>query len=99
METEKVYITRDEDSSWIWVWRKPSKGNWSPDNMGKKGGFVNWQRPDHNLEGTQAYLFSDFKTKFGITIHEKTKKCVHLPISLLENEDYKIFSNDSKRKK
>ena len=26
----KVYITRDEDDDFIWVWQKPKKGNWKP---------------------------------------------------------------------
>ena len=97
-EKEKVYITRDEGSDWIWVWRKPSKGNWSPEDV-SRGQFVNWQRPDRSLEGAQAYVASDFKTHFGISIQMKTKKCVHLPKSKLDSDDYQLFSNNPKRKR
>ena len=98
MKQEKVYITRDEDDDYIWVWRKPSKGVWSPANIcGKE--FVNYQRENKSLDKTSFYLASDFKKKFGITIRQKTKKCVHLPIELLNNEDYRLISNDPNRLK
>ena len=94
----KVYITRDEGDDWIWLWKKPSKGNWAPQKM-TDSGMVVWQREDRNLEGTDAYLAKNFKKKFGKTIRMKTRKCVHLPDKLINNEDYKLFSPDSKRKK
>jgi hypothetical protein len=97
--TEKCYITRDESDDKVWVWRKPSKGKWSPSNIGEKGEFVNWQRIDTSLENTDYYYVSDFKKKFGINIKHKTKKCVHLPIELLNNDDYKLISNNKDRKK
>jgi len=98
MNTEKCYITRDEGSNWVWVWRKPIKSNWSPDNVGGKD-FVNYQRQDHSLENADAYLIREFKKKFKIDINKKEKKCVHLPVKLLNSEDYKLLSNDPKRKK
>ena len=58
-----------------------------------------YHREDRSLENTNSYLASDFKKKFGITIHQKTKKCVTLPQLLLDNEDYKEISNNPKRKK
>ena len=99
MNTEKVYITRDEGSDWIWVWRKPAKGNWSPVNIGKSEGYVNWQRQDRSLDGVSAYIAPNFKKKFGIQIRPKTKKCIHLPVQLLNSDDYQEFSNNSKRKR
>jgi len=93
---EKVYITRDEDDDYIWVWRKPSKGIWSPTNVcGKE--FVNYQRADKSLDKTSFYLATDFKKKFGTTIRPKTKRCVHLSVELLNNEDFKLISNDPNR--
>jgi len=98
MSTEKCYISRDEDDDMIWVWRKPSKGLWSPTNIGGKE-YVNYQRADRSLENTDYYLVSDFKKKFGITILPKIKKCILLPTKLLDNDDYKIVSDNPKRKK
>lgn len=95
---EKCYITRDEDDDKIWIWRKPSKGLWSPTNIGGKG-YVNFQRSDMSLENAECYLATDFKKKFGTTIRPKTKKCVHLSLKALNSEDYKLFSNDKNRKK
>jgi hypothetical protein len=96
MEKTKVYITRDEGDSWIWVWKKPKIGNWSPQQLSDCS-IVNWQRED--IEEADCYLSSDFKKKFSMTIRPKTKKCVHLSTKLLNNEDYKLLSNDAKRKK
>lgn len=95
---EKVYITRDESplDNLICVWKKPIKGNWSPQKL-PDCEIVNWQRDD--IENMDIYSAEDFKKKFGLTIHAKTKKCVHLPYKLVHNEDYKQFSNDPKRKK
>jgi len=95
IETEKVYITRDEDDDFIWVWRKPVKGNWNPEKM-KDCEMINYQRED--IDNADQYLASDFKKKFGITINKKTKKCCHIPVDKLNNEDYKLISNDDKRK-
>ncbi len=95
---EKCYITRDEGSSWVWVWRRSAKGNWAPVNIGGKE-FVNYQRQDSSLENADAYLVNQFKKKFGINVKKKEKICIHLSTKLLDNEDYKLFSNNSKRKK
>ena len=94
-KTEKVYITRDEDDNHIYVWRRPTKGNWSPQKL-KNCDLVNWQRED--ISNMDIYLVSDFKKKFGMTIRARTKRCVRLPYSLLYNEDYKLISNDPNRK-
>jgi len=95
---EKVYLTRDEGDDKIYVWRKPSKGNWSPQPL-KDDGFVTYMREEVDMESVDIYTASQFKKKFGITIRPKTKKCVHLPSNLLNSEDYKLFSNNPKRKK
>lgn len=95
VKTEKVYITRDEDDHCIWIWKKPTKGNWSPHKM-KDCNMVVYQRED--LENADYYLASDFKKKFGISIRSKTKKCCHLPYDLVYNEDYKLISDDANRK-
>ncbi len=92
---EKVYISRDEGDNHIWVWRKPSKGNWSPHKM-KDCEIVVYQRED--IEHADFYTESDFKKKFKTTIRMKTKKCIHLPVDLLNSEDYKLISNDPDRK-
>jgi len=88
MDTEKVYISRDEDDDLIWVWRKPSKGNWSPHKL-KGCDIVNYQRED--MHNCSAYIAKEFKLKFGITIRRKTKKCVHLPIKLLNSSKFKAY--------
>ena len=93
---EKVYITRDEESDKVFIWRKPEKGNWSPVQL-KNCDMVNYQRED--MSHVDYYLISDFKDKFGIKIKEKTRKCVHLSVKILNNEDYKLISNDKKRKR
>lgn len=89
METEKVYITRDEDDDWIWVWKKPAKGNWSPKKL-QGCDIVNYQRED--MDNCDAYIVKEFKLKFGITIRRKTKKCVHLSKKLLDNLKYKLYT-------
>ena len=96
MKQEKVYISRDEGSDKIWVWRKPIKGNWSPVKM-PDCGMVVWSREDIN--NANCYLVFEFKKKFGFIISAKTKKCCHIDKQLLNNEDYKMFSNDPDRKK
>ena len=98
MEKEKVYISRDEASKMIWVWRKPSKGLWKPSKL-KDCEIVNYQRENRSLENTDHYFAKDFRKKFGININAKTCKCCHLPVNLLNNEDYKLSSNDPDRKK
>jgi hypothetical protein len=95
-EKEKVYITRDEDDDNIYVWRKPTKGNWSPSPL-KDCGMINYQREDIN--NVTYYDAKDFKKKFGISIRQKTKKCVHLAVSKLDNDDYKTPANNKNRKR
>ena len=95
MPNEKVYISRDEGSNQICVWRKPAKGNWSPAKMPDCGVIV-WMRED--IDNMDMYLAKDFKKKFGTAIPQKTKKCCHLPKKLLNNEHYKLFSPDPNRK-
>lgn len=87
MNKEKVYITRDEADDKIYVWRKPTKGNWSPQKL-PDCDMINYQREDIN--NVDYYLATEFKKKFGITIRQKTKKCVHLDVSLLNNDKYKL---------
>ena len=96
MDDEKVYISRDEGSNRIWLWKKPTKGNWSPVKMPDCGSVV-WQREE--IDNADCYLVSDFKKKFGITIRAKTKKCVHFSKKIINSEDYKLFSYDKDRKK
>lgn len=95
-QLEKVYITRDEGDDFIWVWRKPKKGLWSPEKI-KDCEVAVYHRKDRSLDNANYYLASDFKKKYGITIRQKTRKCVHLPKELLDSEDYKMISNDSNR--
>lgn len=97
-ELEKVFITRDEDDDKIYVWRKPSKGVWEPEKI-KGGDSITFHRSDRGLDGMDIYLESEFKTKFGITIPEKTIKNIQLSKKLLDNDDYKLISNNPNRKK
>ena len=96
MDDQKVYLTRDEGSDKIWLWKKPIKGNWSPQKL-QDCDIVCYQRQDIN--NADCYFVSDFKKKFGITIKQKIKKCCHLSKKIINNEDYKLFSNDKNRKK
>ena len=86
-ETTKVYISRDEDSEFIWIWLKPKKGNWKPEKIDSD--VVNYQRQAMDEIDTYcSYHKNDFKKKFGTTIRMKTCKCVHLRKDLiLDNED------------
>lgn len=96
MDKEKVYISRDEDDDdYIYVWKKPSRGNWSPSQL-KDCETINWVRED--IDNMDIYLIPDFKKKFGITIQKKIKKCIHLSKKILNSEDYKLFSDDPNRK-
>ncbi len=91
----KVFVTRDEADDWVWVWKKPTKGNWEPTKK-KDCGCVIWERED--LDDADAYLATDFKKKFGFTPVKKTKKNIKLDDKLVKSEDYKLFSSDEKRK-
>ena len=95
---EKVYITRDENDNFIWLWRRPSKGKWAPQKL-KDCETVNYQREDRSLENVDYYLVKNFKKKFGFIIRCKTKVCKHIDKDLLDSEDFKEVSDDSDRKK
>ncbi len=95
-QTTKCYITRDEGEDFIWVWLKPTKNNFSPTKLSNCD-IVCWQRED--MENTSCYYIKDFKKKFGFIISKKVKKCCQLPTELVNNEDYKLISNDPERKK
>ncbi len=97
-KTEKCYISRDEGSEIIWIWRKPDSGDWEPKKV-KDCEIVMYQRKNRSLSNASYYLADNFKKKFGIIISKKTKKCVKLSLSLLDNEDYKEISNDPDRKR
>ena len=92
----KVYISRDEDDDFIWLWKKPHKGNWRPSQL-KECDMVNFQRPENMDEWDthDCYHVDDFKKKFGIRINKKTCKCVHLPDSLVNNDKLKMFTVDT----
>lgn len=92
----KVFVTRDEDSDWVWVWKHPTKGNWEPKRI-KDCDMVFWERED--LDHADAYLATDFKKKFGFTPTKKSKKNVKLDDKLVNSEDYKLLSNDGDRKR
>jgi len=94
---EKVYITRDEDDDKVWVWRKIKQTPWGPVKL-KDCETVNFQRENRSLENTSFYLVTDFKKKFGITLLQKNKKSVKMLKALLDNEDYKLISDDPNRK-
>jgi len=96
-DKEKVFITRDSNDHFVWVWRKPTKGSWEPINILNNGKF-NWQRPERNLEKSDLYNIDGFKMKFGFSIKEGEKICKKILINILNSEDFKIISNDPKRK-
>ena len=97
----KVYITRDEgtEDRFICLWLKPERGNFSPSKI-KDCEWVIWERPGAmSLDLCHIYTTEDFKKKFGITIKPKEIRLVDLPEKLINNEDFKLFSKDSKRRK
>ncbi len=96
MDKKKVYITRDEGSDFIFVWRKPTKGSWSPTKK-VDCEMIIWLRED--IDHMDYYHKSDFKKKFNITIPKKKRQCVHIPYNLLNNEDYKLISDNPDRKR
>lgn len=97
---EKVFISRDENSELIWIWEKCEKGSFKPEKI-KNCDMVVFQRPDSmaELNTHSCYTVEDFKQKFGFTIPEKTLISKKIDKKLLNNEDYKMFSFDPKRKK
>jgi len=97
----KVYITRDEGSGdrFIWLWLRPEKGTFKPSKM-KDCDWIIWHRPgSESMDLCDCYNSKDFKIKFGKTIKPKTRKLIDIPESLIKSEDFKLFSNDSKRRK
>jgi hypothetical protein len=94
-DKEKVYLTRDEGSDFIWVWMKPKKGPLSPNKI-KDCNMVVYERED--IDNADYYLITDFKKKFGMIINKKAKKSISLNKKILHSEDYKLMSNDPKRK-
>lgn len=94
----KVFITRDESDDWVWVWKNHSGKVWEPFRV-KGCDVVMYQRGNGSLEDVDAYLSTDFKKKFGISIKQKTKKCIQISKKLLDSEDYKLISDNSDRKK
>lgn len=98
-KTIKAYISRDEaEPDNIWVWHKPKKGNWKPQQL-EDCEIVNYQREEIDMETSDCYTVKNFKKKFGFTIRKNTLKCIHLDKKLALNEDYKEFSNNPNRKK
>ncbi len=97
---EKVYITRDEGADKIWVWRRPTKnkGKFAPEKL-KNCEIVCWQREKIDIDTCSCYTVKDFKKKFGFIIKKKQRKLVQIDKKILDNQDYQLFSNDSKRKK
>ena len=98
---EKVYITRDEGSDKIWIWRSPikNKGNNIPEKL-KDCEIICWQRIGSmsEINSYSAYTVKDFKKKFGFIIKKKQRKLVQIDKELLNNQDYQLFSNNPKRK-
>ena len=97
-ELEKVYITRDEFSDTVIIWRKPKKGIWKPESP-KKSECINYQRSDRNLDNVDFYTENDFINKFGTKIKQKKIININIKKSLLDNDDYKMFSKNPNRKK
>ncbi len=94
---EKVYITRDENDIFLYIWRKISNSKWEPVKI-KNCDIVSFQRENKSVENVDCYLLKDFKKKFGFIISPKTKKGIKIDKKLLNSEDYKLFSNNAKRK-
>ena len=93
---EKVYITRDQLSDNVWVWRRPDKGEFIPTKL-ENCDVVCWMRD--NLDNCSCYLDKDFKKKFNFSLKKKEKLCIHIDEKLLDSPDYQMFSMDSKRKR
>ena len=86
----KLYISRDEDSDDIWLWLKPRKGNWKPESISPD--YVNYQRQAMDeIDTYGCYDVKDFKKKFGMTIRQKTVRCVHLPDKLVADRSLVKF--------
>lgn len=95
---EKVYVTRDEDSDVVFIWRKPKEGVWKPVPL-KDCDIVNYQRIDRSLDNVDIYTYPDFKNKFNLLINKKSIKNVRISKNLLDNDDYKLFSDNPDRKR
>ena len=97
----RVYVTRDEGDGdrFIYLWLKPEKGNFIPTKI-KDCDWTIWERPGSSgSDFCHIYNSKDFKIKFGKTIEPKTRKLIDIPENLINSEDFKLFSNDSKRRK
>jgi len=91
----KVYLTRDENDDFIYVWF----GSKKPVKM-KGCDIVSFTRYDNMANNDcDVYTLEDFKKKFGFTINKKTIKRLDILDSALKSEDYKMFSDDKNRKK
>jgi hypothetical protein len=56
--------------------------------------MVNYQRIDNMDEwgSNNCYHIDDFKKKFGMSIRQKTLKCVHLPDNKVDSDEGKMFT-------
>ncbi|MFA5758774.1 MAG: hypothetical protein WC942_05365 [Clostridia bacterium] len=95
----KVYVSRDEDDDFVYVWKTPQKGNFKPEQY-KESTKVNYQRTESmdELDSYDIYNVDDFKIKFGLTIKEKELSVKHLPDLLVDDEKFKLFSYNKKWK-
>ena len=92
MKEEKVYITRDEGSDEIWIWRRPNKGNWSPRKL-ENSDLLIWVRLESmdELDKYSAYSVKEFKKQFNFIIRQKKKKCVYLNKEKLDNRENSLY--------
>ena len=90
----KVYVSRDSHDDWVWLWLGPEK----PHKMKNIDNVCVYQR-QAMTDQCIPYTKEDFKTKFNISINRGTLKKLDLNDTLVLSEDYRIFSNDNKRKK
>lgn len=96
---EKVFLTRDSGQNFVFVWRKPEKGLFEPINISKNPEKFYWQRADRSLDNIYFYNFIDFQKKYGILVNEGEKISLSILEELLDNQDYKVISDDINRKK
>jgi len=95
----KVYVSRDENDNFVYVWKDPQKGNFKPEQY-KESTKVNYQRIESmdELDSYDMYNVDDFEMKFGLKIKEKELSVKHLPDILVNDEKYKLFSYNKKWK-
>jgi len=99
IKTEKVFATRNTREEFVFLWRHPDKGLFEPVNVSTHEKLINWQRSDRNIDNIDFYHFSDFEKKYGTLVEEGQKLILHIKTSLLDNQDYKIISDNPNRKK